>query len=144
MSQTTQAELDHLTASVTVPAFFAKVAADTGMSIPDAQTAHLLRVLSDRVDATCTAYLTKQANAVHVRTADVVKQAAEALGVGTKPAAAPTADNDFLRLPGVKEAAEKLVAIEKAAAEGCATTPTVPPAVEEEEEEKKVPAAPAV
>lgn len=89
--------------AVTLPAFYAKLAADGGITPPDAQAAELYVHLADKV-----AFAVETAYDALLAPDASVKAAAAALGVtppATQPAAAPDARAaDVLALPGVRDA----------------------------------------
>jgi hypothetical protein len=109
---TQSAEADALLKSeVSIPAFFAKVAADTGISPPGGDAANRLLTVGDLVVAASDMCVAKWAAEGHLDSADPVKSATDvafaAAGL-TKPAAA--AAPDYAEAPGVKAAAELLAA----------------------------------
>ena len=97
----------HLLREVSVPAFMAKVAAETGYTPTDATEGDRVLSLGDMVDAAVTLYQQKVAAAYAGGTAAAVKAAVDAgftAACGPTPSAAPPAA-DFLAVSGVRDAA---------------------------------------
>lgn len=127
-----------LVEELTIPYFFAKVAADTGVSPPTGEAANRLRVYADQVRAGVDNYIQKKASAQVQQLVAAADAAAQLLG--TKQAAAPaqlTKIDDLLTAPGVRDAVDVLL---KSANAGCAGMPTE--TEEEEDATDKAPTAP--
>lgn len=106
-------ENDTLLGQVAVPAFFQKLAADCGVSPADAAESRRLLELGDLVGPAVALFMHKKATAEREAHMAAAKEAAEAaFRVAGRPAPARTAGpaEEFLNIPGVKEAAEALLA----------------------------------
>lgn len=144
----------HLLRTVSVPAFFEKVAAEAAISPPDDAAAKRLLDLGDLVAPAVGLFVEKCAAAQGVSHDAVVKAAAEAAfeAVGLPLNRAPEAAAiSYLQLPGVKEAAAAMAEAlrqqaeaQKAANLACGPMPpgAAKPVEGEDEEDDKKPAAP--
>lgn len=131
-----------LVEKATVPEFFAKVAAETGVSPHDAAAARSLRVLGDQVAAGVDRYLEKLAAARSAGQDNLIKAAAAAadIAVGILPSTAPS-PTDPTKVAADVEAYEAALAILKQAAAGTETlTPEIPGEDDGDEKAKKNPA----
>jgi len=132
-----------LLAEVAVPAFFQKLAAEVGVSPPDAAAADGLIGTGNLVFNTVDLYLKKEASLQTDQTTSVVKAATDAAfaAAGIFAKQAEEEPKTFLDVSGVRDAALLLIANNmKAAADG-AVAPAVNPtgaAAEKEDEEKVV------
>ncbi len=122
-----------------VPEFFAKVAAETGVSPHDAAAARDLRVLGDRVAAGVELFLHKAAAARTARGDDLIKGAAAAadLAAGIVPAPPAQTPTDPTKVAADLETYEAALAVLKAAADVGMTPEMVGEKTEEEEEAEK-------
>lgn len=117
MSQNVQPPVDptavtHLLREVSVPAFMAKVAADTGHSPADDAEGDRLLSLGDMVCGAVDSFLQKRAAAAAGTRVEAVKSAVDdgfaAVFGRTSPSTAPAADS-FLAAPGVRDAAASIL-----------------------------------
>ena len=144
---------DYLLATVTYPAFIEKVAADTGISQIDHATADTLLGLSNTIVPAVAIFLEKRANAETYAASDVIKEAAHTAfsfaGLlsddSAKSQSSVISTNDYMNVPGVKEAAAALLIQSQAPSRptepekkgNFAGVPMTPPKPEEEEEEEE-------
>lgn len=135
-------EADYLFQQVTAPAFFEKLAADAGVSPPDAATADSLARLGRLIAPAVDLFLRKAASAEAADASSALKQAAddvfEIAGLAEPPRWATSTPGQFLDVPGVKAAAESLAAklgMAECAVPGIPATSPDPKVVDEEDDE---------
>lgn len=141
----------HLDRTVAVPAFFEKLAADTGVQPADDASAVRLLDIGNVVAATVDTYIRKQAAAATAVRSAAIKAAADVTFAGAGFAAPPARpDPGVLAAPGVRDAALAVLAAQADRAKKALDLgigPTAPPKKDDDEDEDdkpKPPVAPAV